>query len=92
MNEKGLKINKSLAHITSVPPPKKEWMDESLPKSSSGDEDHPEVSQTECSSIDYHPHQRHEVDRQGGLPGGGQKNKALNTKPLASWLLNATAS
>lgn len=33
-----------------------------VPESSSGDEDHPEVSQTEGSSIDDHPHQRHEVD------------------------------
>ncbi len=44
-------------------------MNERIPKSSSGDEDHPEVSQTECSSIDYHPHQRHEVDSEGCLPG-----------------------
>lgn len=40
-----------------------------LPESSSGDEDHPEVPKAECSSVDYHPHQRHEVDRQCRLPG-----------------------
>lgn len=44
-------------------------MNERIPKGSSSDEDHPEVSQTECSSIDDHPHQRHEVDCEGSLPG-----------------------
>lgn len=44
-------------------------MNVEIPKRSSSDEDHPEVSETECSSIDYHPDQRHEVDREGCLPG-----------------------
>lgn len=44
-------------------------MKESIPKTSRGDKDHPEVSKIERSSIDDHPHQRHEVDSEGRLPG-----------------------
>lgn len=48
---------------------KKKGKKERIPKSSSGDENHPKVSQIERRSVDDHPHKRHEVHRQGGLPG-----------------------
>lgn len=55
-------------------------MNDRLPESSSGDEDHPEVPQAECSSVDYHPHQRHEVDRQRRLPGTAQEKYKTNSE------------
>lgn len=45
-----------------------------LPKSSSGDEDHPQVAQVQGGGVDDHPHQGHQVDGQRRLsarpPGG----------------------
>lgn len=58
-------------------------MSERIPKSSSSDEYHPEVSKTESSSIHDHPHQRHEIDCEGSLPGNthnNHKNKNLRWK------------
>lgn len=46
----------------------------SLPKSPCSDEDHPEVPQTEGGRIDDHPHQGHQIDRQGRLPGRHKRN------------------
>lgn len=39
-----------------------------IPERTGGDEDHPEMSQIECGSVDDHPHQRHEVHGEGCLP------------------------
>lgn len=50
-----------------------------LPKNSGGDEDDPKVAEAERGGVHDHPHQRHEVHGQGGLPAKETRGGASHT-------------